>query len=277
MTNYVDDKGLIVMENGDGGDSLQKTTFAAVGQSLNREHFPSHSAAECCEVSPGIWVRNPDTTKWYSNPLNTSRDQISSMIVWAGFAKQQGTILRQLVKQVKRLGFYQNVYPNWTSPGDAEYVKKIPDIASPEHWMSYYRALTMCHWTWKLALPVMYLSAHVTDLFMLAGTLINIYKGHRDPNFADLDNALMATAQADNSFHTLPSYLSKQLMLRYTPVAGYTDESLSTPIRELVVLSRGEGLRSALNWKYRSARGAPPIHEVWSKVIEGWVRSSDKK
>jgi len=89
---YVDDKGLIVQKDGDGGDSAQRTGFyytarfivgplpgyKEISMGLVIEDF---IRATTLLITPAGLIRNP--VKW-NDPKDTSRDQTTPMIIACG-------------------------------------------------------------------------------------------------------------------------------------------------------------------------------------------------
>lgn len=266
--------GFITMASKDSGDSLQKTTFLGVLEKRSGQFIPEHAdgkiidIVKTAEVKPGILVRHPTplTTQrefqWQANPDTTSRDQISSYIIWCGYEGQLDMIKRQAWEQVKRFGFYQNKIPIWPSPEELASPKSwwSVDFALPEHWMQYVRAYNMIN-PLKLLYPIAYAIATVTDLFMLANCLIIMTRGYIDADYSDDDNAVLSMIQAKDSIDTLTSKLSRWIYL-YRPVAGYTDESKITTLRSLGKDIPG----SAILHKHRNSTGAPPLGEFLVKT-----------
>src|SRR5690349_21650521 len=94
---FVDAYAIIVQQDGDGGDSLHREGMLAFGKWL-RYHEESNTVViedepprpppqkimSQFEISPGIYVRHPDPTRWSSNPDTTSRDQLVPVIAYCG-------------------------------------------------------------------------------------------------------------------------------------------------------------------------------------------------
>jgi len=140
---YVDNFGMIAQskESGaDGGDSAHRFGLIIVclkllgyktwidGTPLD-EYY--RKAMFEYEVSKDVYTRHPDKTKWYSNPLNMSRDQLSRLIQAMIVMHDTDRIKGVASKMLARYGFNQNIYPNHASPGDATYKKKVADIITP--------------------------------------------------------------------------------------------------------------------------------------------------
>lgn len=79
---YLDEYGLIVQRDKDGGDAVYRNALYSVLASDIKHWNLTRSR---CEVAPGIWVRHPDKTKWYSDPSNCSRDQVAKAMHCAFF------------------------------------------------------------------------------------------------------------------------------------------------------------------------------------------------
>ena len=258
--------GFIAMSSLDSGDSLQKTTFLGVLEKRSGQYIPEHAdgkiidVVKSAEVSPGILVRHPTPLagqEWMANPDTTSRDQISSYIIWCGYERQLDAIKRQAWQQFKRFGFYQNKIPIW--PSEIELKNPKPwwkvDVALPEHVMQYVRAYNMIK-PLGVLYPIAYAAATVTDLFMLANCLIIMVRGYFDADYSDDDNAVLSMIQAKDSIDTITAEISR-FIYRYRPVAGYTDESKMVTLRSLGKDIPG----SAILWKHRKAQSAPPLGE----------------
>lgn len=263
--------GFITMASKDSGDSLQKTTFLGVLEKRSGQFIPEHAdgkiidVVKTAEVSPGILVRHPSPItpfEWQANPDTTSRDQISSYIIWCGYERQLDALKRQAWEQIKRFGFYQNKFPIWPSPEELASPKPwwLVDFALPEHWVQYIRSYNMIKQLGVLY-PIAYAIATVTDLFMLANCLIIMTRGYIDADYSDDDNAVLSMIQAKDSIDTITAKVSR-FIYRYRPVAGYTDESKKVTLRSLGKDIPG----SAILWKHRKTQNAPPLGEFLVKT-----------
>ena len=230
--------GFIGMSNGDLGDGLQKTTLVDVMQ-RRTGNIKYHLTPEKAEVSPGIWVRGPNTGTWVSDPNTTSRDQIMSMVVWTGYAKRKDLLDRQLKEQIIRFGFYQNKFEIWSGDNPIEKPWYKVDFASPEHWMQYVRSYAMISGSawYNVFRPLLV----ITDSFMLLNSVITVVRSYFDKEHSDDDNAVLGMIQAYDVLDTPTAWLARKIY-RLRATAGTT-----------------KGVFSAIHHKHRKETGAPPI------------------
>lgn len=127
IDDFKDTWGLIVQEDSDGGDSLQRNShyfillrLAGVPKDQLKEHY--RQIMNQFEIKFGIYRRHPDPDKWYSDTRNTSRDQISIAIQSMVMMSDWKRLLRVTLMLVLRLGFHQNYKNGWGEPGT-----KLPD------------------------------------------------------------------------------------------------------------------------------------------------------
>ncbi len=259
ITTYLDMRGLPVQKDGDGGDTAQRVGMITFGRYLNRDGNIYQIAQWLAKltVGDGQFVRNPDPTMWYSNPKNFSRDQTRSLVMAMGAYALSEPLKANLKNLIKNFGFYPNVYPNFTSPGDKDYVKKIPDLASPEHYSEYIRALYACGNRSMLALyPVVLLG----DCFKLLGTLIDVFYTDRDPTETDDVNSIMSHLQALNWMPTPLSWLARKIYSKYRPIAN-NPEGITV------------GPESALNgYFFNDPNGIQPIYYIYKPLMDKYFR-----
>jgi len=146
-----------------------------------------HQTQVQLEVEPGIMIRNPDPTKWYSDPRNFSRDQMTPVICFHAlmadaptpiFALQARRDQSRLLKAcLKRKMFSQNIYPNWVDPrlskDDPNYQEvkaKTPDFINIELWGVFARTWINTPWM-PLALPVVILG----DIFLVLSAMVKVW------------------------------------------------------------------------------------------------------
>ncbi len=267
--------GFIGMSNGDMGDALQKTTLIAVIERRSKIFIPEHNEGKDntiisrAEVSPGIYVRYPDAeyeTAWMADPATTSRDQISSAVIWMGYAMKREMLQRQWNQQCSRWGFYQNTVGIWPKPTDTPKKWWQVDFWSPEHIMQYVRSHYMIEekgWgdtnfhfkKWLLQFVMCF-----TDLFMLGNVMVILTMGYLDADFSDDDNAILSMLQAKDIMDTPTAKLARWLY-GFRPIAGYVDEEKTKTLRSLGKPIPG----SAVLWKHRGPL-APPIGKFMVEV-----------
>lgn len=237
----IDDNGMII-SGGDGGDSCHRmyTSFLRirlqyllkltdkVSEPFNKTASPAKS--QCLlEISPGIYIRNPDPTKWYSDPRNFSRDQMTPVICWHAlmsssptpvFARDARKDQLELLKAcLKRGMFSQNIYPNWVDPRTEQVKAKTPDFINFDLWGVFARSWIKTAWA-PLALPFVLLG----DSFLVASALFKVaapiskdsnggfpqfrWPGPDDCDDDNMNNVLMTTQYV---FPTPLSWLARKI------------------------------------------------------------------
>lgn len=226
--DYTDKFGLVVQNDHDGGDSLQRSATY-----LNLRHFADvdpyglnipiyREMIKQFEVKPGVYVRHPNKDKWYSNPNNCSRDQMAIAVLSMGLYKDTQALNRVMFSLIKRFGFFQNhhmgtgvptrndvefklnqsglfrILPNFIKNPIINFKTKIapyrfPDILSPLFVSSVIRAYGNF-----LGYPILVL----LDLFMLADVI-----HFRKLNLWDADNMLAQNVMYANEL--MPTFVSR--------------------------------------------------------------------
>lgn len=225
----------LIDNKGDGGDTLNRmyTTFIRLqlqgyetysASTLYPPAFYSIDDAQNTEellepYSDGIWIRNPDNTKWYSDSRNVSRDQLTPVICYYSIlsdknARQiQGRLLKACLK---RGMFAQNTYPNWIVPMANPGAKKVPDFITPDLWAVFARTWIKTPWL-PLALPTIILG----DIFLVFTALAKVFapisgdgtlrfraQGPNDVDDDNINNILMTTQYV---FPTPFSWLARKI------------------------------------------------------------------
>jgi hypothetical protein len=128
---YTDDKGLIVTHSQDGGDTLAEEArywflywFNFVYMSnfhitLNLpQRLTPQTYMNLLEISPGTYVRNPNIAQWWSDPRQTSRDQLQPVIWYCAAYKDYARLGRLFLAVLERYCFAQNNLKNgsWKIP-----------------------------------------------------------------------------------------------------------------------------------------------------------------
>ena len=243
LSKYIDKYGLLgrLQRDGslDGGDSLHKTSHYGVYTALAHTAL-FRTAVLNCEVSQGVWVRNPDKTKWYSNPNTTSRDQTKAVLCYLGingFTLALGRLFRQHLKRL--LLFTTNTRNNGSYPTLEEYNShyqekpwdgykwKIPDITLFEVWALYIRGFR-CR--------ILYPFLIICDLESLIGAILGKYNGN-----VDLANDLGAYLLSQQVMDTPVMWLARKI------AKPYLYQRLET---------------------YFTNEGEPPLHEYIKPLIE---------
>lgn len=283
---YFNEEGILSTRSPDGsydsGDGAQKTGLFRFGRFLKFKNAPEQIAREQAKYAQeldmleskdqkGWYVRSPSIGRpWWSDRYSFSRDQQRSIVIAMGALKQTSRLYRIAWEHIKRVGWYQNFYhidrknellPDWTIrliPSLKGF--KIPDIAAPDHIGEYIRAFWMAgQYHFGLLYPFL-VFADFTKLIALPFS----FKQWEDIDESDDDNLIISTLQAKVALPTPFSYLFRVLYRRYRPVAGYTDASHTTPLRNT---EKTGGPASAIAWKHQPY-SAPPYIQLYGPIIE---------
>jgi hypothetical protein len=241
LSDYTDSLGLIGQRkaNGfiEGGDSLQRTGMLAIADYFNYGISPAKAAfvsrMRHHEIKPGILVRHPDPSQWYSRSDTTSRDQTTPIIVACGLLDCRDLLDRITIQQIKRFGFYQN----WRESNEKF---KLADYASLEHVGFYIRAFRA-----KWLYPLLYIS----DLFSLVQSTIKAFIYSRNPINCDDNNRCISLVQSNV---VMPTFLSRASLKIYKKRKSF--------------VAGKKGPRYAIE-RYFSGIEDCPIDVEWNKIL----------
>ncbi len=273
---YIDAYSIIVQQDGDGGDSLQREGMYAFGKWLRYNsranllvvsEYPERQDAKRLldkfEIEPGIYVRHPDPGKWYSDPHATSRDQLVPVIAFCAAYRDYPRLWRLFKATFKRGLFAQNVLRT----GEPQGGKKIPDTMIG-HLGLFIRAGG--DWTAPLY-PLLFL----TDTVDLIGTVLNAIPLHweednlrlrwQEPRDVDDNNTIVAHLLAARFKPTPVSWLNRQVYALTRPAnLGNTRLGESNPVM------------GALAWYHREdAGGNPEIAELYRPLVQEYFAPED--
>lgn len=251
LGDYIDDYGLIVQSDLDGGDSANRVGLYGVASEFNplatKDNF--NVMAVLVEPEPGLGIRHPDPDKWYSKLKYFSRDQHSALILGGILAGNTELVKRFFHKHLSRFGAYQNFQFNSTDV-DGKYKFVTGDIASPEHWGYYIRGLNM--WYLYPLLPV-------CDLFMLINSLVIIGKSWYDADDTSNDlNHIAALLMTKKIYPTPVSWLARKVYKWFRSNAGVNNENRL----------KGFAPQTALDHYFRVEAKGPPINELFAPFLE---------
>lgn len=274
---YVDSYALIVQQDGDGGDTLQREGMYAFGKWMRYEQdsntifineIPERqnpsAIMDKLEIEPGIYVRHPDPRKWYSNPDTTSRDQLVPVIAYCAAYQDYPRLWRLFSKTAQRGFFAQNIIRN----GDGPKTIKVPDTMIA-HLGLFIRAGGW--WTAPL-----YPLLLVTDTIDLVGTILNTVPFHWEttnarmrfvkPKDVDDNNTIIAQLVAAKFKPTPISWLNRQL---YASTRG---ENLGN-----TEMGESNPVMGSLVWYHRlEGRGNPEMAELYRPLIEEYFSPRDQ-
>lgn len=269
---YVDAYSVIVQKDFDGGDSLQREGMYAFGKKLRYDstdnkvyltppasrRIASVDIMDTFEVQPGIYVRHPDTTMWYSNPDTTSRDQLLPVIAYCA-AYEDYPRLARLFKATLKRGFFAQ---NTLRIGEDETDRKIPDPML----LNAAQFIRAGGWWTAPLYPLLF----VFDSYELVGTLLSALPLHFK------DDHLIPRLKNDNDVD------DNNIVIQHLMAAAYKPTPISELNRYLYASLRPENLGNtllgeknhvmgALRWYHRSeygGHGNPEIAEVYRPLIE---------
>lgn len=250
---FIDKYGLLVMANGDGGDSPMKTSFFAVGQyfgdtdAIDRARLRSAYDKALAEisVSEGVYFRHPET---WNDPKDLSRDQTWPMMAACG--------LMGLVGRLDSL--IANVWRNFSRAQNG-------DICGPDIWAAMIRLKRM----WYLW-PLLW----VFDIAHLVNSLILCFWKGRDPdNVGDDNNHVMHIWVSMESLATPVSWFARAIYVWYRPrnygcflESAVNDEGAKAQFNGGVV-SNVHPVIGAFRWYWRASSGAPPMAKLWEPLL----------
>lgn len=183
------DKYGMIQSGGDYGDSCHRmytcflrtrilwdidpdnSTMAMVMQEIQT---PQNTQKLLEPEKDGVYIRNPDPTKWYSDPHNVSRDQLVPIMCFQALMSATDEFRenqkRLLLACLKRGMFSQNTEPNWVDPRTESVPKKIPDFLGPDLWAIMARSWIRTVW-FPLALPIILFG----DVFLVITALAKVF------------------------------------------------------------------------------------------------------
>jgi hypothetical protein len=167
MANYRDKFKVITQKNKDGGDTLNRTAhyYSALSiLNLRDDNNKSSSIGLMFEdikitrsLDLGRYCRHPDTSAWYSNPDNVTRDQMAPMECAMALTENTPFLKQHLKLRLKRgLLHFSTQDQIEGQPGKVKY--KLPDLPSPLELAVMIRGLNL-----KIFYPLLFL----LDLFLL--------------------------------------------------------------------------------------------------------------
>lgn len=253
--------GLIVQADGDGGDTAQRTGFYYFARfllegshfELRQEFFPQ---LRQLLPLPGVLVRHPDQSKWWSDPKKLSRDQWDVVICAAAALGEHEIVERMYARHRSQFFIYQN-----------------GDLPTLQTFSVYGRALRWSLWRYTLL---------ISDMGLLLNSLAIWISARKNPNDTDDLNHIARLAQAWHCRSTLVSWAARKLYARLRPhSAGSSlakrNEVLRSSkfiamhgVREAYEFPRLENHRvmGVLTWYFgRWNGGNPEIAETWRPIV----------
>lgn len=217
-------------DKADGGDTLAFTCMvAAYTDIITASEFEELISQLHC--GDGNYRRHP-TKGWASQCDVMSRDQSEPLILALGKFNSRRRLKEYALGLLKRGGFMTNKRIN----GDTTDHKKIPDTALPQTLANLIRAFNF--WPMWPALLVL-------DLFLLGGTIINVFQKDFDPT------APTTLHLASIRLSTPAAWLSRQIFVRFTNVEKLWYKYCR---------------RQYANGHFPDGYSPPPFHTLWPSL-----------
>lgn len=240
---YLDQNGLIVQKDGDGGDTLQRIGFWFEGLKFNPDedmrkiigYRPDQYVGllQFCKNDKNQYFRNP---KDWDDPKDCSRDQLVPNIRAMGYYDMGSFAKEILVAVLKNFSRFPN--------GDVAFIQDYARFA---------RTLRLW-WLYPLIL--------FGDLFMLISSFIRIVKGMNYDDVGDDINHIGDLAQARAIYPTPISWLARLFYIGFRP--SFVKQVDGGIVRD----KNGIGGIWALNWYFREESGGnPEFAQLWSPVV----------
>jgi hypothetical protein len=260
---YMDAYAIIVQKDMDGGDSLHREGMYAFALKLRKDRAPASAnlpepKIEKFEVSPGVYVRHPDPTKWYSNPETTSRDQLFPVIAYCAAYEDYPRLWRLFKASAKR-GFFAQ---NWLRVGPGEKERKIPDPM----FMNIAHFIRAGGWWTAPLYPLLFFF----DALELTGTVLSAVPLHFS------DDRLIPRLKNGNDVD------DNNLIVQHLLAARFKPTPFSALARYIYSVTRPQNfgntklgeknpVMGALRWYHRSefdGHGNPELAELYRPLIE---------
>ena len=211
---YQDYNGLVIQNNGDGGDSLNRS--AAVWTLLfwngTTQATEKQLSALAC-TTKGKYRRNNHPFKWYSDCNRTSRDQLIPLLIYFGSTNKSDQLKAMFIDHCKRaLLFAYNTRRNFQYPTLEQHLRystpdvkwdyswKFPDLTGPEFWALYIRGFNIIY---------LYPLLMLFDVFTLIGAIVMRFQ-----KSDDVINHAMTTEYARRRMDTPFMWLARKITSR---------------------------------------------------------------
>lgn len=252
----LDKYGLIVTHDGDGGDSLHLSAFWTLGKFWidSRDMLDIYTIRHC-QIENGNWIRNPDPSKWYSDPRTTSRDQLISLVIFLGEIEWFNTLEDTFYACLKRGMVAQNTHRIPLNPSDKP-TWKVPDTMLT-HLSIFLRAMNK--WTWALPITDVCIYLGVASLCFMPVWNDKTWRFQARSGDDVDDKNMIAMLIQSQKVH--PTFVSR------AAVRMYRDHRPSN--FGVSKLMERHPVMGALAWDVRD--DAPEFVELWRPLIEEYI------
>lgn len=251
---YFDEKGLYRQSKASGadqGDSCHHTHEFWIGVTLREQLLGDvklRGAVIAAGLRPNITqyffrdgklVRHPDTSKWYSDPANFSRDQMVPTQVYLGVRNHQGTLEETLLEQLTSgVVLYPNTKMNYTNAKKSILKGQLPDVLTPTCLARILRA-TFGHSNRAMQLllkPFLF----VLDGFLVLNSLSqDLIYARQGQDYVDDNNHVIMLLQSRAVMPTSMGKLASYLYFKLRP------RNLGRALAESDSVGEDEGLRNS--------------------------------
>jgi hypothetical protein len=271
---YFDEYGLIVQQDGDGGDTMNRMGLYELGDYWGGGSQEARYQMACVRLEPyrhrlNTWVRHPSQPKWNKTegPDAPTRDQFIPNEIAMGYAGSDAWVSGQreryarLIKaKLKRISRYQS-----------------GDLSAPHHWGANIRALGFWPLYPWLVFSDVALVAEVLLICLLKGrtpgkfqkklgdrwhVFVREYEdgGWYGADSVDDMNVFIMLRQAQDRFPTPLSWLASVLYVWLRPESlGKYKNPKAHPILQ------------AWLWYFRSETGACDFARIYAPIINEFV------
>ncbi len=266
ISRYIDEYGMIVQLDGDGGDSFHRMNMYDVGYkkreqlNISNKHWPSIDMEKTlnkleCPNSKGLYRRHPKPKIWYSDCDRLSRDQTIPFIYASGLSGRYKRLFKFMIRHIFRLGFMTNVRNNHSMPGDENYKWKIPDWCGPRIFNMYIRAfLTERPKLAIFLMPILMLG----DLQNFINSLIKVFIYGKKSNHSDDLNHILILMQAKETAPTPLSWLARKIYAKYRPSPAPPKGGYSSDFAP----------QQCLDHYFRLEKDGPPINDLFRPILK---------
>ncbi len=243
-----DSYGLIVTADGNGGDTLRYQSCFGLANYLRDKYqlklsyevnTPEANIA-LLEKSPGVVIRHPNPLEWWSDPLNTSRDQTIGAFIYGQIYSRP--FLDRLVKAHRA---------RWWVCSNKSDILWFQASVINRALGGWFRSLSLYITDWFF----------LFDVIVIFGWLPHFDDGKKkwiwyDPDHVGADwNAVLALCQ--------PGYETFVRRFIRWFYGSYRPENLGT-----AAFKEAHPIAAALMWESRiEAKGNPDLAEMWRTIV----------
>ena len=228
IESYRDSFGLIAQKDGDGGDTLNKTSFYYSCLAVLNYQEEAWLERDLNIITKGLpegrYRRHPDLTRWYSNPDNVTRDQMAPTEAALVLYNNTPKLFKHLLKRlIFRLSFHFSTQNGGLDEGPI--VHKFPDIISPQELGVILRSTP---WLFIPLYPLL----NLLDLALIYDSTQPLGQGQPVINCA-------VAKKCPTVFSKLATYLLKKRSTGNDEITAYWTATVGVkPMTDLVIMAK---------------------------------------